>query len=111
MNTETMRASDNYVLDVTGMSIDEAKALGLRASDNCVLNTTGMTIDEAEALGAYWLEDNRHGFSRYWIGAYAGDSVSAWACGDCGQFVEDEDEGCEHCGYGRDEDEEYDEDE
>lgn len=87
----------------------QSQIVKMHASDWYVLDVSEMSVEEAESLGACHLEDDHRGFSRYWIGGVSGDGYSAWACGDCGQFVEDEDEGCEHCGFGRedDEDEEY----
>ena len=94
----------------------QSQIVKMHASDWYVLDVSEMSVEEAESLGAYHLEDGGRGFGRYWIGSAFGDGHSAWACPDCGMFVDDEDAGCDHCGFGHadeddEDDEEYEEDE
>lgn len=59
-------------------------------------------LETALDVGAEYLEQASPWADRYSIPG----EESTYFCRDCGLEIEDADEGCEHCGFGREEDQE-----
>lgn len=62
------------------------------------MTTATLTLDNALEAGALYLERASQWADRYQLA----HGESAYFCRDCGCETEDAD-GCEHCGFGRDE--------
>lgn len=71
---------------------------------------TVYTLDDAMEAGAIYCNRAPGGFER-WTDPRSDDpdGQTAWFCPECGCEVRDESEGCEHCGWYTEEEEDDDE--